>query len=68
MIATKATAWRSGMNAHAWKAEVLRRLQAAGAAIEQTAGGAYRVAMNDSYIVTADLRHLSENELRRLGA
>lgn len=68
MIATKDTTWRGGMNAAQWRDHVLTRLKAAGAVVREVPSGAVRIAVRDAYLLVSDIRHLSAQELDRLGA
>ena len=65
---SKDTSWRSGMNAEQWRTHVLARLQAAGAVVQEAPSGAVRIALRDAFMLVSDLRHLSAQELDRLGA
>ena len=64
----KDTDWRSGMTAQQWRDHVVSRLHQAGAVIEQAPSGAARIVLGDAFMMLSDLRHISEHELRRLGA
>ena len=60
--------FRSGLNVHGWRAAVEARLLMAGAAVERTPSGGWRIALNDSYLTVADLKHVTERELDRMDA
>lgn len=50
---------------HLWRQRVERSLIEAGAAVQQTETGAYRIAKGSAYLVTSDLAHLSERDLEK---
>lgn len=65
----KATDWRSGMNAEQWRTHVVNRLRQAGAVIEQAPSGAARISTpHGAFMMVSDIKHVTANELRRLGA